>query len=771
MKLNVILNNYLKVIFVNYCMLLILRILETLLITLSFGYQNSLISSELIGLFNDYIYINTILIVVFPIYYIFHKKNKVIANSVFIISISILVAFHLLILKSFLYQQVLLDIFVFQYSIDEIFYTISTSNIGFLDIILSAIALSAIIFFSHRYFKRKTFSIKKITLCYLLIILSVPFIFTPISIRNFSNKYSNNKSFYFYTQSIKHLLNQDKKNTYTIADANNFQELNPSKAFNKSEYILLHKTDTLNPLGSYFNKFDSAPNIVILIIEGLNDDFIHKYRNADLMPFLSSLKDKSLYWNKCFTLGERSFAAAPSILGSLPYGEKGFTLLEKLPRHLSLVSILNSNDYFTSFFYGQGSWFHKKDRFFNHNDIKLIIDNRKFSDKYNKIIVGEDNFFWGYNDKDLFNQSFEVIDTISSNRRLDIYFTGTSHSPYIISNEDYYNKYLYDIISSLTKEEDKEFFNTYKRYIKSILFVDDALKDFFDKYKKRNDYENTIFIITGDHPMTEVPIANSLKRYHVPLLIFSEKLIKPHIISNPVSHLDISESILSLLKPYEINIPSLSAALGNKLYTSANSHKRHFAFMNDNREIVDYYSDGYFISGDQIFEVDLNLNLNKINNNEIWTKLNKELSTFKKTSLHACIENKIIPDEEYCRSLNHTLIYSSHDNNSNKINAKHYDLIPELEIVNQDLIFDIDFKYSGKADDLMLVYKFIDQDDSTQLIKYVGIPKESNFFQAHIKIPFPENTDSTLYFKSYLWNQKKEKIIYSDLNILIHQNK
>lgn len=771
MKLKVILNNYLKVIFVNYCILLSLRILETLLIILNFGYQKSLISSELIGLFNDYINVNAILIVVFPIYYIFHKKNKTIANSAFIISISIFTIFHLLILKSFLYQQVLLDIFVYQYSINEILFTIKTSNIGFLNVIISAIVLSAIMFLSYQYFTKKTFSIKTIGLSCLLIVLSVPFIFTQISIRNFSNKYSKNKSFYFYTQSIKYLVNQDKKNTYAIADAYDFQELNPLKTFEKSDYILLHETDTLNPLGSSFNKFDSAPNIVILIIEGLNDDFIHNYRNTDLMPFLSKLKDKSLYWNKCFTLGERSFAAVPSILGSLPYGEKGFTLLEKLPRHLSLVSILNSNDYFTSFFYGQASWFHKKDRFFIHNDIDLIIDNKKFSDKYKKIIAGEDNYFWGYNDKDLFNQSFEVINTISSNRRLDIYFTGTSHSPYVISNKDYYNKSFIDIISSLTKDDDKEFFNTYKRYIKSILFVDDALKDFFNKYKKRNDYANTIFIITGDHPMTEVPIANSLKRYHVPLLIFSEKLIKPHIISNPVSHLDISESILSLLKPYEINTPSLSTAIGEKLCTSTNSHKRHFAFMNDNREIVDYYCDGYFISGDQIFEVDPNLNLNEINNNEIWTKLNKELSIFKKTSLHACIDNKIFPDDEYCRSLNHTLIYSSYDNNSTKFSSKYHDLIPELEIINQDLIFDIDFKYSGKADDLMLVYKLIGQDDSTRLIKYMGIPKENNFFQAHVKIPFPENTDSTLYFESYLWNQKKEKIIYSDLNIFIHQNK
>jgi predicted AlkP superfamily pyrophosphatase or phosphodiesterase len=35
--------------------------------------------------------------------------------------------------------------------------------------------------------------------------------------------------------------------------------------------------------------------------------------------------------------------------------------------------------------------------------------------------------------------------------------------------------------------------------ISSIMFVDDALKDFFYEYKKRPDFGRTIFIIVGDH--------------------------------------------------------------------------------------------------------------------------------------------------------------------------------------------------------------------------------------------------------------------------------
>ena len=327
------------------------------------------------------------------------------------------------------------------------------------------------------------------------------------------------------------------------------------------------------------------------------------------MPFTSGLKDRSLYWNRCFTLGERSFAVVPSLLGSLPYGEKGFTLLDKLPRHLSLVSILEANNYQTDFFYGQAAWFHQKDRFFKYNNIGLIVDKSRFSDKYSKIIVGNDHFFWGYNDKDLFNQSFQVIDTIQKKPRLDIFFTGTSHSPFQISDQDYYDSRFSKMMSELKNDSTIVFFEKYKKYIQSVLFVDDALESFFKEYEARSDYDNTIFIITGDHPMTEIPIANSLKRYHVPLIIFSKGLNTTKTFTHTVSHLDVYETILSFLADYRINVPDVSSALGSNLLLEKSDREKRIAFMNDNREIIDFYSNDYFLSGEQLYSVAKDLTL------------------------------------------------------------------------------------------------------------------------------------------------------------------
>ncbi len=58
----------------------------------------------------------------------------------------------------------------------------------------------------------------------------------------------------------------------------------------------------------------------------------------------------------------------------------------------------------------------------------------------------------------------------------------------------------------------------------SILFADDAIKGFINSYTKRADFNNTIFLITGDHRMPEIPMVSKIDRYHVPLLIYSPLL-------------------------------------------------------------------------------------------------------------------------------------------------------------------------------------------------------------------------------------------------------
>ena len=61
------------------------------------------------------------------------------------------------------------------------------------------------------------------------------------------------------------------------------------------------------------------------------------------------------------------------------------------------------------------------------------------------------------------------------------------------------------------------------------------------------EYRNTIFILTGDHRLPEIPMSTRIDRYHVPLLIVSPLLKQPRMITAVSSHFDVAPSLLALL--------------------------------------------------------------------------------------------------------------------------------------------------------------------------------------------------------------------------------
>lgn len=636
---------YAKTITAVYLLIFLLRVIETALITYNYGFDNKIVVSECFGLFRD-IFGATFFIVAYGFISFLLSKFK--SNVLRVVNITLLVALTLISLLTivyFAYRLTTLDIFLYQYSIREILFTVTTFPINIFQISIGLIVIVLVVLLFAWLINKVRFNRICLNFLYSFVLLSLPlfFLFNRLWRSNL-DEYSLNKPIFFIGESIRYALKSEEAIT---VDTEKFRELYPEKDFISDDFPLAHRAKRENELGKYFNKFTTKPNIVILIVEGLSDDFIYEYKGSQLMPFLSQLKDSSLYWKRCFTLGERSFAVVPSVLGGLPYGNKGFTQQKKLPRHLSLISILSVNDYYTSFYYGLGAWFYSKSRFFRYNNIDLIFDKSRFSDSYSKIIVGEDKFFWGYNDRDLFMQSLEVIDTLKQSPRLDIYFTGTSHSPFVIDNEEYYDS----IYKQLTKQPYEKFFQTYSTFLKTLLFVDDAIKEYFKEYKKRQDYENTIFIITGDHPMNEIPVNNPLKRYHVPLLIFSDKLKESQSFTNTVSHLDIPEAILSFLQDYLTHIPTISTSLGGQLIYNENEFPKNIAFMNDKRQVVEFLSGNYYLSGDKLYRVDSLLNIEEIDNISIKSNLEKKLSVFKNMSLYVTREDKIISKEDYNKEL------------------------------------------------------------------------------------------------------------------------
>lgn len=760
-------NYFLKTILFNIVIITTLRLIEILLIYKNFGIDGGWFTNEIIGLGVDILLTSALLTLAYPFHLLLFRKKRELGNRIMVIAITALGVVHLIIIKYFLYQLTPLDNFLYQYPLKEIILTVTTTETSYTSLILSIITLTITSWISTILLKRYDFSKKTAVYIYsfiaVAVIITIGLVATGLL---FSNKFIQNKPIYFYARSVNYFIKSANDDKYSKENTIQYQETFRKEEYTSKEFPLLHTFDSTDVVGRYFKKASKAPNIVILIVEGLNDDFVHTYHGVNIMPFLTKLKENSLYWNSCFTLGERSFAVVPSILGGLPYGETGFLLEKNLPYHLSLASILKANNYYISFFYGQGSWFHQKARFFEYNHADLVFDDSRFEPKYKKIIVGKDKFFWGYHDKPLFNQSLDVIDTLPKKSRLDVYFTGTSHGAYNEKESVYSGK----LARYTQKTNDPEFFKTYGSYLKSLFYVDDALEEFFHNYQKRADYTNTIFIITGDHPITQMPRSNSLKRYHVPLIIYSPLLNKAEEFSNIVSHLDVYETLLAFLHTnYKISIPKYSTSLGDKLIPNKKTIKK-IAFMDDNREIIDYYSDGYYIAGNtNLYRVGKGFALTPTTDPERLQAMQYELNVFKKTSRYVCMNDKIISPTQYYEALLIKPLLFIDEKKEVAVKTEFHDLTDAIPIQNKGVTFHASFNYTGPvAKNSILVYQLTNKRDSTILWQSNSLLENKNKLSIQVKIPTQNTEDSILKFKAYIWNQKRLNINYSNLRLLLY---
>lgn len=740
---------YLNIVLALWAMMLMMRVYETCALLVTFGNVEGLLLSEAAGLIMDIIVGNAVMSILYPLWSWIARRHEKAATTGYLTVLTILMVIHVAVLQYFFNQHKLLDALLFGYSFEEMFFTVTTANVSVWGTVITIMIAIALFFTAYHFIKKikktKAWRIVMVAMLPLAIVLC----FIPTTIYN---EYTWNKSFYLYKEIFKYKTTEKQFcHEITKADVADFQALYPGRKFLSEEYPLLHEFETKDSLGYYFEDFDGKPSVVILLVEGLNDDFVHDYHGLNLMPNHRKLIDESLYWDHCFTLGERSFAVVPSLLGSLPYGKIGFTLLERLPRHLTLTSVFEANGYQTDFFYGQGSWFHNKRTFFRKNNIDLIFDNQNYSDEYQKIIVGEKKYFWGYDDRCLLDQSLKVIDTLGDSPRLDVYFTGSTHSPFVIPEPEKYDKRLAELSEAVEKSSDRKFVKYFNDYLRTLLFFDDAFGEFMEGYKQRADYQNTIFVITGDHPMMEVPPGNTLKRYHVPFIVYSPKLKTAARFENTVSHLDFYETMMAFMEKYGIERQEVSAALGGNMFDENNN----IAFMDEPRNVNDFYADGYYISGEYLYKVEDGFNLKKINDLERYNELRRRLDVFNKISQYTSLENYIIPIDDYCKALKlNNVAYYGHEFMVSK--AKYDDIIKSIDVTDYEYVT-LDLSFDCKdAKGISIVYQLVDENGNSLTYNNFGVG-DVDYYCLYKHIPVKKGEGKT-YFKAYFYNP--EEIVY-----------
>ncbi|MBP6180454.1 sulfatase-like hydrolase/transferase [Flavobacterium sp.] len=398
--------------------------------------------------------------------------------------------------------------------------------------------------------------------------------------------------------------------------------------------------DTKDVLAPFFNIHKEKPNVVFVIVEGLGSDFIDDGEYKGFTPYLDSLTSKSLYWENFVSNAGRTFGALPSLIGSLPFGENGFMEMNPLPKHNSLISILKSNGYTTSYYCGADSNFDRKRAFLEYNGIDKLIDIDKFGPGYVMTKKNAGGFSWGYPDSEIFRKTLSELKD-KKEPRLDIVMTLSNHEPFDFPSKNFYLEKVERILKAKSYFE-KNKMSEYKDIFACLLYTDNSIKNFMEAYSKRPDYANTIFIITGDHRLIPIPQKDNLSRFHVPLYIYSPMLKKPVKFKSISSHRDVTPSLVSfLMNNYKFNKLEKTTWLGTGLDTVRQFRSiQHIPLMRYKGSINDYVYKDFFYSDGALFKIDEDFNINETDN-EILETVTNSFNDFKKLNAYLTSKDKI----------------------------------------------------------------------------------------------------------------------------------
>jgi phosphoglycerol transferase MdoB-like AlkP superfamily enzyme len=756
-------------------MAFLLRVVETIHVFVKFNPKH-LIISELFGFMKDVYQVGLIMIILYPVYHFLHKKWPFYSKMLTWFIIGSFVFMHITISEYFFYQLIPLDIFVFKHPLDEMAFSLNTAgfDIFFIPLLKYIFILLAFLILCIVAEKKEFKQSWRKPLAYAYLGISITFLILYFFIKlPVSTKLSVNKSTFIYSSIFKNWY-QNQFGPDKLKMSEHFQEEFPDRKYINKEYPFLHEFETRDKLSGYLAPHTQAPNLIIFIVEGLANDFLHPVKGIHFMPFLDSLSKKSLYWDRFFSNCERSFNVTPSLIGSLPFGENGFAFLDQYPYHFSLVNVFKKNNFYTSFYYGQGAWFHGKEPFYKFNNIDQIVDRNDFNSSLDKVFIGEENHFWGYNDFDLFKQYFITTDSIKKEKRLDIFFTGTTHAPFSLKNPNYYHLKLDKQIEVLTSSEDKEHFEKFRTYYTALYNVDDAMRYFFNEYSKRPEFANTVFLITGDHPMTEIPAESSIKKYHVPLIIYSPTIKIPEKFHGISSHLDIYETILSYYQnAYQFDVPPVSTALGSGISFSTQFENDHVVpIMNDNRQINDFFYNGYFVADDNtLFKVIDNLTINEYYDIKNWKRIYNKLKCFRAASLNAGSYKKLMPEKYYFDFFNYEIHDEMVKKEKFKLGATSLNLIKDVRLYDNQIYLDLEFRRWEHLDFtpqcLIRIYK---EEGVLEKELVYEIKSGETECQVHIPVPMKLCNPGECFIKAVLKNKESHSYTISDLKVKVYSS-
>jgi uncharacterized sulfatase len=435
--------------------------------------------------------------------------------------------------------------------------------------------------------------------CTVLWLLPLP---SPLQAGEDVQNLARNKTAFFLGDSLRYASGAP-----VVASAAPIATVSASTAPANPDYPFLHRDQTPDTLGPYFNRASSQPpHLVFIVVEGLGRTFSGPgAARGSFTPFLDELARQGLYWDNFLANQGRTFGVLPSVFGSLPFGEKGFAALgARMPPQAGLLNVLKRQGYALRFYAGSNADFDNERAYLQQQGVERIVDIDDFGAGYRRNPYSS----WGYDDSELVSRVIadSPVAVALNQPTVTVIQTMSMHTSYRFAGQDAYRRRVEQHLDALgIAEADKAAYRAFTDIYATVLFTDDALRRYFEAARKAPGYENTVFVITGDHRLPEIPMDSRIERYHVPLLVYSPLLRQPARFRAVSSHLDITPSLLAFLAHgYGLQRPEQATWTGVGLDTGSEFRSRHDIPLKHAKTILaDFVAGSWFVSLEQLYRL------------------------------------------------------------------------------------------------------------------------------------------------------------------------
>mgnify|MGYP003322701767 FL=1 len=311
-------------------------------------------------------------------------------------------------------------------------------------------------------------------------------------------------------------------------------------------------------------------NVVMIMIESLSFKYIDYLsgQNYGVTPNIDRFASNGLVFENFFANGQRSVDGAQSILTGIPPlpGMPDITALSV--NYSSLGQLASDNHYRTIFLTTT-----LRESF----SMDLIAGAAGFDDYHgledyplllNYIDAADRPLGWDY---EAFMYLLKQLEGEKSNY---VAFVNASsdHTPFARMQEPF-NKYEHGT-------------DTEGGYLNMLHYTDWALGEFINEYKKRKDFEETIFIITADHALPHFQGVEPYGKFRIPLIIYSPKNISPGRSQMFASQIDLFPTIIKLL-----DLEGKYSAIGKNILDTEKS----FAVVKDGALLGIFSKEGFLV--------------------------------------------------------------------------------------------------------------------------------------------------------------------------------